>query len=146
MRRRAFLAAAVGTSLVAGCVGGDGAGGGSTPTGSGEPTDGGGESTGMAAYPDYDWDQLTRADAAETTEVAASGFAFQPLVARFPAGSVVTFTNDDSAPHTVTIPALDVDERLAGGETTTVSVESTGTYDYVCTLHRPGMLGRLIAE
>lgn len=161
LRRRAFLAtAAVATPLVAGC-GGDGSDGasggdgGETTDGSGGSTGGGpsgtqtttsGESPGMAAYPDYNWDQLTRADATATTEVSASGFAFQPLVARFAAGSEVTFTNEDGAPHTVTIPALDVDERLAGGESTTVTVDSAGNYDYVCTLHPPDMLGRLVVH
>lgn len=97
------------------------------------------------AYPGYNWDRLDGASATTTATVTLSGFAFDPLVARAPPGTVA-FENEDSATHTVTIPALDVDKRVSGGGRTTVTVDEPGTYDYVCTFHGPDMLGRLVVE
>lgn len=123
--------------------GGGGGGGGGTTTGG---TTAGGDGGAMSAYPDYDWEQLTRADAAETTSVTASGSAFQPLVAKVSAGTEVTFSNEDSFAHTVTMPALDLDEQLSGGSSTSVTFERAGSFDYVCTIHPPDMLGRIVVE
>lgn len=160
MRRRAFIGttAALSVPLVAGCADGGGGpvgGGGSGPYGGGASGGGGGETTtggttdgrsGQSSYPDYDWEVLTRADAATTTSVTMRNTAFQPLIARVDAGAEVTFTNEDAGPHTVTVPALDVDERLSGGASTAVTFEAPGAYDYVCTLHPPAMLGRVVVE
>ena len=100
----------------------------------------------MSAYPDYDWEQLTRADAAETSSVTMEGSTFRPLVAKVSAGTEVTFTNEDSGGHSVTIPALSVDETVSGGSSTSVTFEEPGNYDYVCTFHPPDMLGRIVVE
>ena len=125
--------------------GGDGGGGGSGGTTTAGTT-AGGDGGARAAYPDYDWEKLTRADAAVTSSVTARGSAFRPLIAKVSAGTDVSFTNEDSFPHTVTMPALDVDEQLSGGSSTSVTFEEPGAYDYVCTLHPPGMLGRVVVE
>jgi len=168
MRRRTFLGSTVAltTPLVAGCAGGDGGGGGSDGSGGDGGSDssgggggygggggGGGGSTTTAGsgggdaqstYPDYTWDQLSDADPTETTDVTIRNFAFHPLVAAVSTGAEVTFTNEDSGSHTVTIPAMDVDEQLSGGSSTTVTFDEAGTFDYVCTFHSPDMLGRVV--
>jgi len=102
--------------------------------------------TGQSEYPDYNWEQLEGAEATDATTVTISGFAYDPIVARVPAGTTVSFLNEDSAPHTVTAPALDIDKQVSGDSETTVTVEEPGTYDYVCRFHPPDMLGRLVVE
>lgn len=53
-------------------------------------------------------------------------------------------TNEDQTAHTFTVPRLDIDENIEGGGQVLVTVDRTGTFDYVCTFHPPGMLGRLV--
>lgn len=157
MNRRRFLtgAGAVGVVLLAGCTGGDG-GGGTTPTETPTATSTAtatattteaGTPTPLAAqekYPDYEWAKLDDAQPVATSSITMSGFAFHPLVAAVTPGTEVTVTNEDSTRHTLTIPRLGVDESLTAGASTAVTVETAGTYDYVCELHPPGMLGRLV--
>lgn len=96
------------------------------------------------AYPDYEWGKLEEADPASTSTIRMEGFAFNPLVAIVQLDTELTIRNEDSAGHTFTVPKLGIDERLSGGGRTTVTVDQTGTFDYVCTLHPPSMLGRLV--
>jgi len=109
-------------------------------------TTSGGGATGQSEYPDYSWGQLDGVEATDATTVTITGFAYDPIVARVPAGTTVSFPSEDSAPHTVTAPALGVDRQVSGGAETTVTVEEPGTYDYVCRFHPPDMLGRLVVE
>jgi plastocyanin len=105
-----------------------------------------GGATAQSEYPDYSWGQLDGVEATDATTVTITGFAYDPIVARVPAGATVSFPNEDSAPHTVTAPDLGVDNRVGGGGETSVTVEEPGTYDYVCRFHPPDMLGRLVVE
>lgn len=160
MRRRAFLAATVAGSstILAGCTGGGSSGGsgGNSGYGSGGGTTGGGNSStstptatpqsAQAAYPQYDWNRLDGAAPTQTTTIRMRDLLFHPAIATFDAGATVTWENQDTTPHTVTIPELGVDETVKGGEQTSVTVEAAGTYDYVCTIHPPKMLGRLVAK
>lgn len=163
MQRRSFLAATGGViaPLVAGCLGADDEGAEETPTST--PTEEADESPTptetetetptpteelddegtQERYSDYNWDRLENADAVATGTVTLRNSTFDPLIAAVKPGTDVTFTNEDSFGHTVTIPKLDVDEQLDGGQSTTVTVEETDTYDYVCTIHPPDMLGRI---
>jgi|GEM_PF-1706513 len=121
----------------------------STPTATGTAAAGttsAGGATGQSEYPDYNWGQLDEAEATDATTVTISGFTYDPIVARVPAGTTVSFPNEDSAPHTVTAPALGVDKEVSSGAETSVTVDEPGTYDYVCRFHPPDMLGRLVVE
>ena len=100
-------------------------------------------STGQGAYPDYRWERLDGVEPRFSTTVRLRSSEFVPLHASVPVDAPVVFENADAFAHTVTIPALEVDERLDGGESTELTFASLGTYDYVCTFHPPGMLGRL---
>lgn len=160
MDRRTFIAATglLSTGLVAGCLGGGGGNGGggqATPTASPTPSPTpspspgtaetpSGATSGQEAYPDYNWEVLEGETGELTTQITLRDTQFHPLVAEVPRGTEVTFTNEDSFPHTVTIPALEVDERLDGGASTTMTFDTLETYDYVCKLHPPSMLGRLV--
>lgn len=164
MRRRTFLAGvAAGTvPLVAGCTdGGEGDGDGgpaANPTESPastatEPATGAGTDTptpteaaggARASYPEFNWERIEGVDPVATDAVTLRDVRFDPPVAAVEPGTEVTFANEDAAGHTVTIPALDVDRQLDGGDGTTVVFEETGTYEYVCTIHPPDMLGRMV--
>lgn len=159
MDRRRFLteAGALATLVAAGCLG-DGGGDGTAPEGTPTATDSptptptatdsptAADQGARAAYPDYNWAALEGVEPEATTEVSLRNTAFHPPIAAVQPGATVTFVNDDSFGHTVTIPAIDVDRDLGGGESTTVSFDAAGTYDYVCELHPPGMLGRVVVR
>lgn len=98
----------------------------------------------QSKYPDYEWSKLDDAQPVATSSIVMRNIAFHPLIAAVTPGTEVTVTNEDSTQHTLTIPRLGVDKSLSGGASTSVTVESEGTYDYVCKLHPSGMLGRLV--
>lgn len=156
MDRRRFIAtAAAAIPLVAGC-----AEMGSTPTQSptatptatATPTESPTESptttpeaqTAQEKYPDYNWRKLDDAERVPTTTLRMRGLKFHPLIAAFEPYTVVTIINEDATSHTLTVPKLDIDQRVKGGETTSITIKDAGTFDYVCRFHPPGMLGRLV--
>jgi plastocyanin len=73
--------------------------------------------------------------------VAIAGFAFQPATLRVPAGTEVTWTNQDPAQHTVTADDGSFDSGpLDQGATFSTTVNAPVTY--VCAIH-PTMRGSL---
>jgi len=79
---------------------------------------------------------------AQDASVRMADMAFSPASVSVPAGSTVTWTNDDSVPHTVTFgdagPASS--DTIDRGGTFAATFDEVGSYAYVCTLH-PGMEG-----
>lgn len=80
----------------------------------------------------------------ETATVEIANFAFEPVELTVTAGTEVTFTNLDSAPHTVTagtdeepMPDLFDSGLLQQGETFTFVFEEPGEYVYFCDRHPP---------
>jgi hypothetical protein len=72
-------------------------------------------------------------------------FAFEPATATEEIGVPITWTNRDSADHTVTFDTLDIDSgSIAPGETFTATLEIAGTYSYHCSIH-PSMTGTINA-
>ncbi len=72
--------------------------------------------------------------------VTIKGFAFSPATLTVRTGTTVTFTNGDSAAHTITSGAGRTkdgkfDRPIAGGATTTITFDAPGTYAYFCALH-----------
>lgn len=146
MRRRTLLrvAAAGVPSLLAGCGGdGGGDGGGETPP-TPSPTQAGTPAGAQQQFPDYEWSKLEDASPVATSTITISGFAFTPLIAAVEPGTEVTVTNEDSTSHTFTAPRLGINKSVSGGGGISFTVEQTGTFDYVCTVHPTGMLGRLV--
>jgi plastocyanin len=89
---------------------------------------------------------VSQAAAAPTTmpSAAAGGpgavtikdFAFAPGSITVPAGSTVTWTNQDSASHTVTADDGSFDSKaLATGATFSQAFPKAGTYTYHCSIH-----------
>jgi plastocyanin len=84
---------------------------------------------------------LTPKRAAAST-VAISGFAYKPATLRTTVGKVVSWRNDDAAPHTASASGFS-SPQLAKGGTYRRRFTRPGTYAYVCALH-PGMRGKVI--
>lgn len=71
---------------------------------------------------------------ASNNEVAIAGFAFDPPAIEVPAGTEITWTNDDPAEHTVTGDGFDSD-TLAAGDRFSHQFSQPGTYRYRCAIH-----------
>lgn len=68
--------------------------------------------------------------------VAIQNFAFVPDTLRVQAGTTVTWTNDDSATHTVTsLDGLFDSGNVAASATYKYTFGTAGTFAYHCTIH-----------
>jgi plastocyanin len=81
---------------------------------------------------------------ASTSAVEIKGFAFNPPMIEVPSGTTVTWTNQDTAPHTATAEDGSFDTgRLNQGQSGEVTFDQPGTYTYICTFH-PNMKGTVV--
>jgi plastocyanin len=72
--------------------------------------------------------------------VAIKGFAFAPATLEVAKGTVVTFTNSDSATHTVTSGANRTkdgkfDQQISGSAEASVTFDTVGAFEYFCQIH-----------
>ncbi|MGW0425341.1 plastocyanin/azurin family copper-binding protein [Streptomyces sp. NPDC003015] len=70
--------------------------------------------------------------------VAMKGYAFSPASLSVPAGSTVTWTNYDTAPHdvkTTSGPLSIHSPMLNKGQSWSFTFTTAGSYGYVCTVH-----------
>lgn len=79
-------------------------------------------------------------------EVTIADFAFDPAEIEVAAGATITWTNEDSATHTVesddeTLMSDDLDN----GATYEMTFDEPGTYQYACGIH-PNMEGTVIVK
>jgi len=80
-------------------------------------------------------------DAVEIVE-----FAYEPEEITVPAGTTITFTNQDVAPHTATADDTSFDtENLEQGDSAEETFDEPGTYPYFCRFH-VFMKGSVIVE
>lgn len=86
---------------------------------------------------------LAAPPATGVTEVALQDFAFTTPHIRVAPGTTVTWTNRDSAAHTVTFRGGADSGLIARGGTYRYTFTAPGTYDYYCTPHRGDMVGRV---
>lgn len=90
---------------------------------------------------------VIRQSAATTTHtVMIKGYAFSPASLTIKAGDTVTWTNMDTAPHTVTVtsgPEKVNSGNLSKGESFTYTFTKPGTYSYYCAVH-PDMKATLV--
>jgi plastocyanin len=79
-----------------------------------------------------------------SNQIAIKNFAFSPATLTIKAGTTVTGTNKDGAPHQITsdlgTPVAFTSESLTKGESYLFTFTQAGTYSYYCTLH-PSMKG-----
>jgi len=72
------------------------------------------------------------------TTVAIANFAFQPVNLHVKVGTTVTWTNQDTAPHTVTFrdSSLKSSGILRQGDTYSYTFTTPGTFAYYCGVHQ----------
>jgi plastocyanin len=79
------------------------------------------------------------AASAGNVSVTIKNFSFTPVAFTIHKGKTITFTNDDSTPHTATLtagaPAKFDSGSLEQGKSATFTPETLGTYNYVCSFH-----------
>jgi len=84
---------------------------------------------------------------ASSRAVKIDNFSFAPQTITIPAGTQVTWTNEDDIPHTVVSEdkttfkshALDTDEKFS------FTFTKPGTYTYFCSIH-PKMTAKIIVQ
>ena len=90
---------------------------------------------------------LVRGASAATQTVDISGFAFKPDVLFITAGDTVTWTNRDSAQHSVLfLTGLGQTENFGLGQSSALRFIAPGTYRYICGLHGQSMSGMVVVE
>jgi plastocyanin len=96
---------------------------------------------------DMDHDMGTPA-AVAGDEVAAdiTDFAFNPGTIEIAVGTTVTWTNNDSVPHTVSQTGGGFESgKMDQGATFSFTFDTPGTYEYFCQYH-PNMTGTIIVS
>lgn len=84
----------------------------------------------------------TPAPASVTHKVSIQGFAFGPASQSVKKGDTVVWTNQDSAPHTVTGTGGLNSSTLSAGQSYSFTFSSVGTFTYHCNFH-PSMTGSI---
>jgi plastocyanin len=82
-----------------------------------------------------------------STSVKIDNFSFGPAAITIPAGTTVTWTNNDDVPHVVISDdnkmfkskALDTDDRFS------FTFTKPGTYNYYCAIH-PKMVAKIVVQ
>ncbi|MDD1661883.1 MAG: cupredoxin family copper-binding protein [Methanomicrobiales archaeon] len=68
--------------------------------------------------------------------ITIQGFTFNPASITVPAGTMVTWTNDDTAPHTIVSDATAFrSNAIAMGGSYSFTFTAPGTYPYHCGIH-----------
>lgn len=79
-----------------------------------------------------------------TQSIAIQGFAFKPSTITINAGTTVSWTNQDSAPHDIKSEIF-ASPLMTKGESFEYKFDTVGTYDYICGVH-PSMKGQVIVK
>ncbi|SED73430.1 Plastocyanin [Streptomyces sp. 3213] len=85
---------------------------------------------------------------AASYHVVMKGYAFSPAALTITAGTTVTWTNEDTAPHdvkTTSGPVAIHSPMLSEGGSWSFTFGTAGSYGYVCTVH-PGMTAQLVVK
>jgi plastocyanin len=85
------------------------------------------------------------APAAAATAVTIANFAFSPAEVTVKVGDTVTWTNNDSVPHTVTGADFD-SSQLAPGATFSHTFTKAGSFDYKCMIHPSMAPGKVTVQ
>jgi len=81
----------------------------------------------------------------ESNEISIKNFQFTPSFITVKTGTTITWTNEDSALHTVTSEGNFDSGTLNTGERFTYTFTQAGNFDYICKIH-PSMKGKIIVE
>jgi len=98
-----------------------------------------------SAYPIVDNSSAVTPAAGNITEISMVNFSFSPKEVTIKKGTTVTWTNQDSAVHTVTsdMPLFDSGD-LAKGKSFSYTFSTAGTFAYHCTPHHASMTGTIV--
>jgi plastocyanin len=77
--------------------------------------------------------------------VIIKNFAFNPATLTVNKGTTVTWTDEDSATHTISSDQFTSSGNLNKGDLYQFQFNTTGTYDYICGIH-PTMKGKIVVE
>jgi len=86
----------------------------------------------------------TKTQTVKTYNINVQNFSFTPATLTIKKGSVVTWINNDSVPHTINSTIFDSD-KLSKNQSFSYTFNNAGTFDYYCGLH-PSMKGAIIVE
>jgi plastocyanin len=78
------------------------------------------------------------------TAVVISNFAFSPAEVTVKVGDTVTWTNNDTVPHTITAAGFD-SGTFQPGATYSHKFDTAGVVDYKCSIH-PQMTGKVTVQ
>lgn len=82
----------------------------------------------------------------QTSNVTIKNMAFSPNLITTSVGQTITFTNNDSVPHTVTADDNTFDSgSIAPGTTFKKTFDTNGSFSYHCSFH-PFMKGKVIVK
>lgn len=142
---RTLAALAVSSSLLLASCGDSGGseGGSETPA-----TDAPAAETTTTETPTTDTPTTEAGGGATGDAVTIVDFAYDPTPLQVAVGTAVTFTNEDSAPHTATSTEAPVEfdtGDLAEGDTDEITFDEAGTYEYYCSIHNY-MKGEITVE
>ena len=84
------------------------------------------------------------AQAAGANAVTIKNFAYAPASVTVSPGDTVTWTNQDSAPHTATGKGFDTG-TLNKGQSGSHTFSSSGSFSYICSIH-PNMKGTVVVK
>jgi plastocyanin len=80
----------------------------------------------------------------QSSTVTISNFTFTPHTLTVPAGTTVTWTNEDGVTHNVRSTAFSSPD-MPNGASFSFKFDNPGTYDYSCGIHT-GMTGTIIVN
>ena len=74
-------------------------------------------------------------------------YRFAPATITVPAGTKVTWTNNDQFTHSVQLPEAEAPNTVVKpGETTEHIFQAPGTYPYICSFHPNDMTGTVVVS
>ena len=89
--------------------------------------------------------QAAATPGAQGASVEIKNFAFEPKAVTIKVGQTVTWTNQDSAAHTVAGDGGIDSGDLPKGKSYSKTFDAEGTFDYHCSIH-PQMKGQVIVQ
>lgn len=86
-----------------------------------------------------------QSNTAQGEAVAIESFAYSPATLTVKKGTTVTWTNKDSAPHTVTVDSGSgpASGNMSKGDTYSFTFNDVGTFNYHCKIH-PSMTAKVV--
>jgi plastocyanin len=90
---------------------------------------------------------MSGSGSSDTKAVTISDYTYKPAELTVPVGTKVSFTNEDSTPHTATSKTTGTFDSgsIDTGKSGTVTLEEAGTFEYYCLFH-PFMKGTITVE